>query len=93
MIDRKTVEHVAKISRINLTDKEIEKFSKEISDVLNSFSLLKEVDTRGVKPSFQPTEIKNITREDIPEECLSQDEALSNTEQKEDKFFKGPRSV
>lgn len=93
MIDRKTVEHVAKLSRIKLTDEEIEKFSKEISDVLNSFSLLKEVDTKDVKPSFQPTEIKNVTREDIPEKCLTQDEALSNTEQKEDKFFKGPRSV
>jgi Asp-tRNA(Asn)/Glu-tRNA(Gln) amidotransferase C subunit len=34
-----------------------------------------------------------VTREDIPEECLSQDEALLNAEQKEDKFFKGPRSV
>jgi aspartyl-tRNA(Asn)/glutamyl-tRNA(Gln) amidotransferase subunit C len=93
MIDRKTVEHVAKLSRIKLTDEEIEKFSKEISDVLNSFSLLKEVDTKDVRPSFQPTEIKNVTREDAPEECLTQDEALLNTEQKEDKFFKGPRSV
>jgi len=93
MIDRKTVKHVAKLSRINLTDKEIEKFSKEISDVLNSFSLLKEADTKDVEPSFQPSEIKNVTREDVPEECLSQDEALSNAEQKEDKFFKGPRSV
>jgi aspartyl-tRNA(Asn)/glutamyl-tRNA(Gln) amidotransferase subunit C len=93
MIDRETVEHVAKLSRINLTDKEVEKFSKELSDVLNSFSLLKEVDIENVEPSFQPNEIKNVTREDIPEECLSQDEALLNAEQKEDKFFKGPRSV
>lgn len=93
MIDKETVKHVAKTSRIKLTDEEIEKFSKELDDVLNSFALLKEVDTSYVKPSFQPNEIKNVVREDVPEDSLSQDDALSNAEQKEEKFFKGPRSV
>ena len=93
MIDKETVEHVAKASRIKLTDEEVEKFSKELGDVLNSFALLKEVDTSDVKPSFQPNEIKNVIREDVPEYSLSQDDALSNAEQKEEKFFKGPRSV
>jgi aspartyl-tRNA(Asn)/glutamyl-tRNA(Gln) amidotransferase subunit C len=93
MIDKKIVKHVAKLSKIEITEEQIEKFSKEISDVLDAFSLLKEIDTKNIKPSFQPIEIKNIVRDDIPEGCLTQDEALANSEQKEDKFFKGPRSV
>jgi aspartyl-tRNA(Asn)/glutamyl-tRNA(Gln) amidotransferase subunit C len=93
MIDKETVKHVAKASRINLSDEEIEKFAKELDEVLGSFALLNEVDTSNTVPSFQPNEIKNVVRDDVAEESLSQDDALSNAEQKEEKFFKGPRSV
>jgi aspartyl-tRNA(Asn)/glutamyl-tRNA(Gln) amidotransferase subunit C len=55
--------------------------------------LLREVDTKRVKPSFHPIEIKNIVREDVPEDSLTQDEALFNTDLKEGKLFKGPRSA
>ena len=93
MIDKKTVEHVANLARIKLEKKEIEEFSKQFSDILELFSSLKEIDTKNAKPSFQPIELKNVLREDVPEKSLSQEEALANAEQKEDKFFKGPRSV
>lgn len=93
MIDKKIVKHVANLARIKLEDKEIEKFSREFSDILEAFSSLKEINTKNVKPSFQPIELKNILREDIPEKSLTQEEALANAEQKEDEFFKGPRSV
>lgn len=93
MIDQKTVEHVAKLARVNLTNDEVEKFSKEFSDILDLFSSLKDIKTDGIEPSFHPIELKNVVREDEPESCLTQKEALSNTEQKDDGFFKGPRSV
>ena len=93
MIDKKTVEHVAKLARIDLTKEEVEKFSKEFSDILDLFSSLKQVDTKNVEPSFHPVELKNVLREDEPGKCLSQEETLANAEQKEDEFFKGPRSV
>jgi len=93
MIDKKTVEHVASLARIYLTEEEIEKFSKDFKDILDAFSSLDRVDTENVKPSFHPIEMKNVMREDKEEKCLSQEEALSNAEQKEDGFFKGPRAV
>jgi len=93
MIDKQTVEHVAKLARVNLTEEEIRKFSKEFSDILDLFSSLKDVDTKGVEPSFHPIKLKNVLREDKPEKCLTQEEALKNAEQKDDGFFKGPRSV
>jgi len=93
MIDKKTVEHVAKLARIDLTENEIEKFAKDISGILDAFSSLDEVDTQNIKPSFHPIEMKNVMREDKEEESLTQKEALTNAEQKEDEFFKGPRAV
>ena len=92
-IDRKLLEHVAEVARLKLTEEEIKKFLPQLKEALEFFSQLQEVNTDGVKPSFQPVEIKNVMREDYEKQCLGQDEALSLTEHKKDGYFKGPRAV
>ncbi len=92
-MDAETVKHVAKLARLNLSEEELKKFARELSTVEEEFSKIKEVDTDKVDPSFQPLEMKNVFREDAEEEPLSQEEALSNTEHKENGYFKGPRIV
>ncbi len=93
MIDRKTVEHVAKLARLRLREDEIKKFSEELSQIEKAFSKIKEVSTDKIEPSFQPLPLENIMREDVPEKSLSQEEALANAEHKEEKCFKGPKVV
>jgi len=93
MIDKETVKHVATLARLNLTEEELEKFAKDFEGILEAFSSLDEVDTKDVKPSFHPIEMKNVMREDEKEESLTQEEALANSEHKEDGMFKGPRAV
>ncbi|MBN2202964.1 MAG: Asp-tRNA(Asn)/Glu-tRNA(Gln) amidotransferase subunit GatC [Candidatus Aenigmarchaeota archaeon] len=93
MIDKNTIERVAKLSRLNLTEEEIEQFSKDINNILEAFSVIKDVNTEGIEPSFQPLEVKNVFREDKPQESLNQEDALSNSKLKEKGFFKGPRAV
>ena len=92
-VDRKLLEHVAELARIKLNDEEIKKFLPQLKESLEFFSKLKEINTDGIKPSFQPVELKNAMSEDKEEECLSQDDALSLTEHKKDGYFKGPRAV
>ena len=92
-IDRKLLEHVAEVARLKLTEEEIKKFLPQLKEALEFFSQLQEVNTDGVKPSFQPVEIKNVMREDYEKQCLGQDEALSLTEHKKDGYFKGPRVI
>ncbi len=92
-IDKDLLEHVASLARLKLTGKEIKKFLPQLKEVLDVFSKLDKVDTKGVKESFQPVGLKNITREDKVEECLSQKDALSLAEHKKDGYFKGPRAV
>ena len=36
-IDRELIEHVAELARLKLTGKEIEKFSKELKDIIDVF--------------------------------------------------------
>ena len=92
-MDKKLIEHVAEIARLKLTDKEKEQFLKELKEVIDTFSKLDEVDTKGMDIGLQPIELKNILREDKEKPCLKRDEALSLTEHKKDGYFKGPRAV
>ena len=92
-IDRELIEHVAEIARLNLTDKEIEKFSKELKEIIDVFSKLDKVDTKNIEASLQPVELKNMLREDEKEKTFTQEESLSLTEHKKGGYFKGPRAV
>ena len=92
-VDKELIEHVATVARLNLTKKEIVEFIPELKEVLEAFSKLSEIKTDNVKPSFQPVELKNMTREDEVEKSLSQEKALENTKQKKEGYFKGPRAV
>ena len=90
-IDKELIEQVAKNARLNLTKKEIEKFVPELKEVLEFFSKIDELKVDKEEPSFQPLESKNVLREDKVTNCLTQEEALSNTKNKKDGYFKGPK--
>ena len=92
-IDRELIEHVAELARLKLTGKKIEKFSKELKDIIDVFSKIDKVDTKNVETSLQPVELKNMLREDKEEKTFSQEEALSLSEHKKDGYFKWPRAV
>lgn len=62
MIDKKQIEHIAKLARIELTDEEKEKFTKELSLILDYIGQLNKVDV--LKVEDQITELKNVMRED-----------------------------
>ncbi|NOQ38397.1 Asp-tRNA(Asn)/Glu-tRNA(Gln) amidotransferase subunit GatC [archaeon] len=87
------IDKVSGIARLELTAEEKKKFEKDLDDILNSFRKLSKIDTTKTVPTFQPVEVKNITRKDIVEESLSQKEALANAKNKEDGCFRGPRAI
>lgn len=92
-IDREVIEHVAELARLKLSDKELKEFLPQLKEVLEAFSKIDEVDVKGVKPSFRPIELKNAMREDKATSCLSQEDALKNSPNTKDGYFKGPRAV
>lgn len=63
-LSKKEVEHIAKLARLGLSDKEKGKYSKELSVILDYFEKLKEVDTEKIEPTSQATGLTNIFRED-----------------------------
>ncbi|MDO8468278.1 MAG: Asp-tRNA(Asn)/Glu-tRNA(Gln) amidotransferase subunit GatC [Candidatus Peribacter sp.] len=73
------VRHIAKLARLTLSDKEVSKFSRELTQILDYIEKLKEVDTKGVEPMSQITGLDNVTRTDTVIERPATTEALLAT--------------
>lgn len=64
MINKKEVQHITKLARLGLSQKEIEKFRKEFSKILDYINKLKEVDISGIKTTSHSILVENIMRDD-----------------------------
>ncbi len=92
-INKELILQVAKNARLELTEPEIKEFEKDFKDILDAFSKISEVDTKNIKESFHPIEIKNHLRKDEIKESLSQEDALKNSKHRTDIYFKGPKAI
>ena len=89
---KETIEHVSKLALIDLKEEEKEKFLKQLSDIISYFKKLDALNTKNIEPTTHPIDnLKNVFREDIPWESMSNEEALKNTQYKKDGYFKAPR--
>ena len=88
-IGKAEVDHIASLARLSLTDQERKKFQKQLSELLDYVTMLREINTKEVQPTSQVTGLKNITRQDQKEEiCFPCREALSNAPQTYRDYFK-----
>jgi len=81
------VKHIAELSRITLTKEESEKFTPQMETILESVTVLKDVDTKGVQPMKDRITFKDL-RNDEPKAGLTQEDVLKNAPHKEDGFVK-----
>lgn len=93
MITKKDVEHVALLARLELTEVEKEKYTEQLNQILQFADQLKEIDTTDVPPTAHAVFMKNVFREDIAGEHLSNEKGLANAPEKKDGQFKVPRIV
>jgi aspartyl-tRNA(Asn)/glutamyl-tRNA(Gln) amidotransferase subunit C len=93
VIERKDVEHVARLARLALTDAELEKMREQLNGILAYIEKLNALDTATVEPTSHAVPVLNVMRDDEPGECLSQDEALRNAPDRSGAFFRVPRII
>jgi len=91
----KEVKKIAKLARIEISEKEAEKFQEEFSSILDYFKLLEELKTSEIEPVFQPTEIflerkEKIMREDkeIFQEKEIVEKLFESAPERKDRYFK-----
>ena len=63
-LSRDAVLKLAQLSRLKLTDEEIERFREELSSILDYVEVLDKVDTKGLEPTYQVTGLRNVMRRD-----------------------------
>lgn len=86
-LSREDVLHVARLIRIYISEKEIEKYQSQLNTVLDSLEVFREIDTDGVDITAQVTGLTNVFREDEIGQSLTQDEALQNRPDSNEGFF------
>ena len=84
MITVKDVEHVAKLARLELTEEEKEKFTKQLGDVLKHVDAMNEVDTSQVEPMAHAIDFVNVMRDDKVYYEQTKEELLKNAPDEED---------
>ncbi len=91
-LSREDVLKLARLSRLKLTDAETSEFQKEISEILAYVEMLDKVDTKGLKPTYQTTGLKNVSRRDeIVDYGPNQDELLKNVPDRDKNYIKTKR--
>ncbi len=93
MISGDEVEHIARLSRLALSEAEAERMREQLSGILAYIDKLRALDTGGVEPTSHAVPLLNVMREDEPRPCLTQDEALANAPDRSDSSFRVPRII
>jgi aspartyl-tRNA(Asn)/glutamyl-tRNA(Gln) amidotransferase subunit C len=70
MLDRDQVLHVARLARLELSEAEIDRMTRELSGVLLHIEKIGELDLDGVPPTTHVIDLVNALRPDEPEPCL-----------------------
>jgi aspartyl-tRNA(Asn)/glutamyl-tRNA(Gln) amidotransferase subunit C len=87
-IDRGVVRYVADLARIALTDDEVERFTGQLSVVLEAVGKLREVDTERISPTASVLPLENVWREDEARPGLSLEEAMRNAPARDGDLFR-----
>ncbi len=77
-LSREDVLHVAKLARVRLSEEDVAMFREQLSEILQHFDALRELDTEGVPPTSHPLPLENVMREDEVRPSLATDEVLAN---------------
>lgn len=93
MIDKKTIEHIAKLARLEITEAEASEYSQQLGKALNHFEQISKINTEGVEPLVTPAEIEVYWREDEARQEFSPEEMTSNAPSKAGNLFKVPPVV
>jgi aspartyl-tRNA(Asn)/glutamyl-tRNA(Gln) amidotransferase subunit C len=86
-IDKETVEKVAHLARLELSETEKQEMIKDMSKILDFMAKLNELDTSGVEPLVYMTGDTNVLREDVVKQQITHQEALQNAPKHDENYF------
>ena len=77
-ISKEEVLHIASLSKLNLTDEELEKYTTDLSNIVSYANELASINIDGVKPTAHILDIKNVFRKDKVDLSYDREKILQN---------------
>ena len=87
-LTREEVLHIARLARLGIDDAEIDRLQGELSNILEHFTVLSQVNTEGVPPTAHTVAQCNVLGYDEPAPSLTTEEVLSNAPDRDGDFFR-----
>ena len=87
-LNREEVLHIALLARLGLTETEVDRMREQLSNILENFEVLQQVDTSDVPPTAQSIALQNVISKDEVVSSLPQSQVLANAPQREGNFFR-----
>ncbi len=87
-LSREEVLRIARLARVGLTEEEIVRMQEQLSDILENFEILQQVDTTNVPPTAHTVALQSVMRDDEVAESLPPDEILANAPQRDGDCFR-----
>ncbi|MGE5238694.1 MAG: Asp-tRNA(Asn)/Glu-tRNA(Gln) amidotransferase subunit GatC [Chloroflexota bacterium] len=92
-ITAEQVAHIAALSRLSLTERELETFRDQLSSIIEYVEQLRTLDTTGVEPTSHIVPLSNVMREDVVKSSLPREEALRNAPDGTEDFYRVPKII
>ena len=87
-LSREEVLHIALLARLGLTETEVNRLREQLSNILENFEVLQQVDTTDIPPTAQSIPLQNVMRRDEAAPSLPQSQILANAPRREENFFR-----
>jgi aspartyl-tRNA(Asn)/glutamyl-tRNA(Gln) amidotransferase subunit C len=90
-ISRSDVAHLARLSRLALTDQELDQMAGQLEVIISAVARVSEIADADVPPTSHSVPLTNVFRADELQPCLTPAEALSGAPAAEEQRFRVPR--
>ncbi|MFY1655200.1 Asp-tRNA(Asn)/Glu-tRNA(Gln) amidotransferase subunit GatC [Solwaraspora sp. WMMB762] len=90
-ISREEVAHLARLSRLAVTEDELATFAGQLDVILQSVARIGEVAADDIPPTSHSVPLTNVLRDDVVAPGLDRDAALAAAPDAEDGRFRVPR--
>ena len=93
IISEDEIRHIAKLASLNLTEEEIKRYTKDLTDILEMANLVNNVNTDNVDETIGTNGLYNIFRKDEINQNNNRDELLSNAPSQDEGMFRIPKVI
>ncbi|MDX1904979.1 MAG: Asp-tRNA(Asn)/Glu-tRNA(Gln) amidotransferase subunit GatC [Thermonemataceae bacterium] len=92
-IDKKTLQDIAHLARLEFQEESATQMMQELSKILSWMEKLNEINTENVSPLIHISQEINVLREDIAQNSLEHEKALLNAPKRDANYFRVPKVI